>query len=146
MPAGRPTKYSEELVAKLCANLAKGRSLAKICKESWAPTVETVFQWIHSKPEFSERYARAKEESADYLADEIVEIADQDPGELFTGGKDSAAVNHQRLRVDARKWVAAKLKPKKYGERIQQEIELKGLDQLAKNMANARKRARSGNK
>ncbi|MBU2052465.1 hypothetical protein KKH13_04650, partial [Patescibacteria group bacterium] len=54
---------------------------------------------------FFKRYARARDEQADTLADEITYIADTEPD-----------ANKARVRVDARKWVAAKLKPKKYGD------------------------------
>jgi len=55
-----------------------------------------------------QQYARAKEKAADKLADEIVEIADNaTPQDAHVA----------RLKVDARKWVAAKLLPKKYGDR-----------------------------
>ena len=32
----------------------------------------------------------------------------------------------RRLKIDTRKWVASKLLPKKYGEKMQQEVEIKG--------------------
>lgn len=76
-------------------------------------------------------YARAREEQADTLADEIIAIADESPALAMERGRDDedailkvdgAAVQHQRLRVEARKWVAAKLKPKKYGELVKNEI------------------------
>ena len=68
-------------------------------------------------------YARAREDQADTLADEIQAIADEMPMEI-TDEKgvsrfDSAYINWMRLRVDSRKWVAAKLKPRKYGDRVE---------------------------
>ena len=35
---------------------------------------------------------------------------------------DGPSVSHAKLRIDTRKWAASKLKPKKFGEKIQQEI------------------------
>jgi hypothetical protein len=74
---------------------------------------------------FAEQYARAREEQADGYADEIVAIADEPPqlvtkddGEDVEVSLDSAAIQRQRLRIDARKWVASKLKPKKYGDKV----------------------------
>lgn len=88
------------------------------------PAISTVFRWLRLEEGFSDQYARAKEEQADTLADEIVEIADEREGKAITADGaevavvfDSTAVARNRLRVDARKWVAAKLKPKKYGEK-----------------------------
>ena len=71
----------------------------------------------------SKQYARACEMRADVIADEIMEIADNVGGDMITlkDGRevvDNAVVNRDRLRVDSRKWLLAKLQPKKYGERI----------------------------
>jgi hypothetical protein len=108
---GRPSKYSPEIVADLCAGIAKGKSLNSLCAPSDKPDIATVFRWLDKYPEFRDKYAQAKEASADYMADELLEIADASTGD----------VQRDRLRVDTRKWIAAKLKPKKYGERQQVE-------------------------
>jgi hypothetical protein len=63
--------------------------------------------WLALDAEFAAQYARAREEQADYYADEIIEIADT-----------AEDANLARLRIDARKWKASKLRPKKYGEKI----------------------------
>jgi hypothetical protein len=107
--------------------------LRGICAGDEMPNKSTVFRWLAARKEFSDQYARAREEQAETLADEIVEIADDDPGVISRGegdrvevSVDSAAVAHQRLRIDARKWVASKLKPKKYGDKVSQEISGEG--------------------
>lgn len=81
------------------------------------PGTSTVYRWLADKPEFRELYARAREDQADTLADEIIDIADQKDGEADTPD----SVNRARLRVDARKWIASKLKPKRYGDKIDHE-------------------------
>lgn len=86
------------------------------------PSVQTVFSWMRKHPEFLEQYARAKEESADALADEILDIADDSTNDTVET-EDGVRVNHEniqraRLRVDTRKWIASKLKPKKYGDKL----------------------------
>lgn len=93
------------------------------------PARSTVFRWLSLEAGFSDLYARAKEEAAELFAEEIVEIADERDGKaiMADGAEvavvfDSTAVARNRLRVDARKWVAAKLKPRKYGDKIQQEV------------------------
>lgn len=71
-------------------------------------------------------YAGAREERADVLADEIVAIADElevkcvtgEDGETMEVKVDPTAVARNKLRVDARKWVAAKLKPRVYGDKV----------------------------
>jgi hypothetical protein len=79
--------------------------------------MSTLFRWLADDEVFREQYARAKEVQAELMADEIISIADGNDD--VRGNVD---VQRDRLRVDARKWVAAKLLPKKYGERVVQEI------------------------
>ena len=86
------------------------------------PNRATVFRWLGKHQEFSDQYARAREEQAEALADEIVSIADQMPPITDNGSTDSGHVSWQKNRVEARKWVASKLKPKKYGDKVQQEV------------------------
>ena len=60
-------------------------------------------------------YARAREERADLLAKEILEIAD-------APCKDTVEVQHARNRIDTRKWLASKLAPRKYGDRAEHDV------------------------
>lgn len=129
MPGGRPSLYSLELADSICERLVLGESLRSICRDDAMPAISCVFKWLREHPAFAEQYTRAKEEQADTLADEIVEIADEkDYEKVEIDGVplavkfDSTAVARNRLRVDARKWAASKLKPKKYGDKVSQEI------------------------
>ena len=114
MPGGRPTDYTPELTARICERLAVGESLRSICRDDAMPSMASIFLWLSKHPEFSEQYARAREAQAESHADRIVEIADDD----------TIDPNHKRIMVDARKWVASKLKPKRYGDKA--EVEHKG--------------------
>jgi len=73
-------------------------------------------------PSFAEQYTRAREEQADTNADEILDIADEMPPEYTDkDGKtslDQTYIAWQKNRIEARKWTAAKLRPKKYGDRV----------------------------
>lgn len=118
---GRPTKYTEELAAEILTRIAEGESLRRITMEPGMPSHASVYLWLLQRPDFSDKYARARDEQAETLADEIIAIADEPPAEV-TDDKgisrtDSGWVTWQKNRMDARKWVAAKLKPKKYGDR-----------------------------
>ena len=126
-PGGRPSDYSIDIATHICSELARGRPLVKICGADDMPDVTTVYRWILAHEEFRLMYARAREDQADTMADEIIQIADDginDTYEVEGGVKltDHDVIARSRLRVDARKWVAAKLKPKKYGDRIAQEV------------------------
>lgn len=114
---GRPSKYSKELADKICERVVEGKSLIKISKE-FGFHLSSFFEWIGTHKEFSDKYARAKAEQADTLIEEILDISDAEmPKDVF-GKIDSAAVNHARLKVDTRKWIAGKMRPKKYGEKL----------------------------
>lgn len=126
---GRPTDYSAAVADAICERLADGESLRSICADGAMPNKATVFRWLNLHKEFGDQYARAREEQAESLADEIVLISDEGATKLVSGGEedepavvfDATAVARNRLRVDARKWVASKLKPKKYGDKTQLE-------------------------
>lgn len=124
---GRPTKYTELLGEKICAGIVAGFSLRKICSVDGFPNVDTLFHWLSKRDHpFSEQYAHARSVQAELLADELIELADDDSGDVTGEPRmpNSVAVQRSRLRVDTRKWVASKLLPKKYGDK--QEIEHSG--------------------
>lgn len=123
---GRPSKFTQALAAEICGRISEGQSLRAICRDEKMPAASTVFLWLSQNEAFSEQYARARDAQADALFDEILEIADDARNDwMARNGEDAAgwAVNGEhiqrsRLRVDSRKWMAARLAPKKYGERV----------------------------
>lgn len=129
---GRPTDYTEELADLVCDKLADGESMRTVCKPDDMPDKSTVFRWIRKHEGFRDQYTRAKEESADSLVEEILDISDDatndwmeinnEEGEIKGYKLNGENINRSRLRVDSRKWIASKLKPKKYGEKIEQKI------------------------
>jgi hypothetical protein len=110
--------------------LSEGTSLRKILKDDKAgilPAQSTIYEWLLRYPLFAEQYTRAREEQADTLADEIVDIADEQPEVVVVTDRDGKVIEHkldnaylqwQKNRIEARKWTAMKLKPKKYGEKL----------------------------
>jgi len=119
---GRPTTFTQEIADTICEQLAtSSKSLKKICKELDL-NAGTVLAWLSSNKEFQDQYARAKEEQADLLADEILEISDDGTNDTYMDDEgnmrtDNDVIQRSKLRVDARKWLASKLKPKKYGDK-----------------------------
>lgn len=122
---GRPTKFNQQTADLICMMLSEGMSLRQILKADTVgalPAQSTVYEWLIRHPLFAEQYARAREEQADTNADEILEIADEHPPE-YTDEKgrtslDITYIQWQKNRIEARKWTAAKLRPKKYGDRF----------------------------
>lgn len=120
MAGGRPIwkDYNEEQGDIICELIMDGMPLSKVCKLPGMPGRGTVIKWLTKYPQFDAQYARARQFQADKLADEIVEIADTvtDP-------------QLARNMIDARKWMAGKMRPQRYGDRV--EVEHSGMVQAA---------------
>ena len=137
-PGGRPSKYNKTLAETICALISQGFPLNTILKQDGMPRMSTVMRWLfYTSPfqeEFREMYVKAREAQAEVMADQIISIADDDSEDVMFSEADTPEgksakrlqnkefVNRSRLRVDARKWVAAKLLPRKYGDFERHEI------------------------
>jgi frataxin-like iron-binding protein CyaY len=124
---GAPTTYTQHIANVICMRIAEGESLREIVKTEGMPDRTTVYDWLLRHEEFAHQYTRAREEQADTLADEILAIADEAPevdyirdkhGNVIDIKIDSGYVSYQKQRIDSRKWIAMKLKPKKYGDKL----------------------------
>ncbi len=121
---GRPELYTKELAQELCSRLAEGRSLKSVCLDKDMPNKNVVFKWLHENREnFGELYARAKEEATDALAEEILDISDDSANDTYIDKKgntrtDWEVVGRSKLRIDTRKWLMSKMKPKRYGDKL----------------------------
>lgn len=132
-PNGRPPSYSLALSNKICELLSSGRSLTQICEMKGMPKYPTVMSWLWKdtsfKEDFNYRYGQAREEQAHYMADLMLDISDDGKNDYYKDSKGNVLLNAEniqrsRLRIDARKWIAARLLPKKYGDKT----ELTGKD------------------
>jgi len=121
---GRPSEFNQEVADRICERLADGESLRSICSGDDMPNKATVFRWLGQFSVFSDQYTRAREVQADALFDDVLSIADNSKNDwMESNGKDDAGwmlngdnIRRAQLRIDARKWMAGKLRPKKYGE------------------------------
>jgi hypothetical protein len=107
--------------------MGEGESLRSICRDDAMPALSTVFRWLAADKDFQEQYARAMDARATLLAEEILEIADDGRNDTYKDEDGNEATNHDviarsRLRVDSRKWLAARMSPRKYGDKVSQEI------------------------
>ena len=116
-PTGRPTKYTEALVAEICDRVANGTPLREICREEGKPTWSTVYSWIASDDALSARFSRARELGTDAIAEDAMAILDEVPERIEGGKMDSAFVQWQKNRVELRLKLLAKWNPKRYGDK-----------------------------
>ena len=129
---GRPSEFSQDIADRICAGLADGQSMRTVCAAEDMPDKSTVFRWLRTNKDFCDQYTRAKEESADALTDEMLEISDDATNDWMERHNEEGAnvgwqvngehIQRSRLRIETRKWLASKLKPKKYGERVSTEL------------------------
>jgi len=114
--AGRPTKYTEALADEICRRIAEGESLNRVCKDPKMPAESTVRAWaIDPDHPISAKYARAREMQAHHYADRIADVATN----AETGDIDPKAA---QAAMHGYEWVAGKLSPRNYGQKIQQEV------------------------
>jgi hypothetical protein len=126
---GRPSSFTQKAADQICERLGIGESLRSICRDNAMPSISTVCKWLRDFPEFSQQYARAREVQADTLVDEILDIADDGSNDWMerregenTGWKENGeALRRSQLRIDARRRLAGKMRPKKHGDKVIQE-------------------------
>ena len=125
---GRPSEYNHEVADLICTEIAcSSKSLKTICSQEGMPCVKTIMNWLRTNEEFLQQYTRAKQEQADFMVEEMIEIADDGSNDLMTIIKgneqyeteNKEVTNRSKLRVETRKWIASKLKPKKYGDKLE---------------------------
>jgi hypothetical protein len=116
--------FTQKVANRICQRLADGESLRKACSEG--PDPSTVLRWVDQFPEFAQQYTRARQAGYLLLADQIIDISDEvevqpvtsPDGEVVEVRLDATAVARNRLRVDSRKWMLAKMLPKIYGDKV----------------------------
>lgn len=127
---GRPSSYTAEIGASICARLACGETLRSVCRDDDMPSESTVRQWVIDDREgFSAHYARARDLGLDAMADELFDVADDGSNDWMERlDRDGYSigwelngehVQRSKLRIDTRKWYMSKMAPKKYGDRLE---------------------------
>lgn len=129
---GRPTEYCPELAKLICERVATHEvGLQRLCAMyDDMPAKITINQWRNKYPEFAAQYAQAKISQIEALVDEIIDIADDSTQDEIINDQgvrvcNSEHIARSRLRIDTRKWLAAKLMPRLYGDKDDALVNLK---------------------
>ena len=123
-PRGRPSPYADrrsEIMGSVCEQIAKGVTMADICRQAGMPDRQTIYEWSVADADFALRIARARDEGADVIAEQSLAIVDAPPERGPDGRIDAGSVAHAKLRAEHRLKLLAKWSPKKYGDKIQAE-------------------------
>jgi hypothetical protein len=122
---GRPTKYSEELADEICIRIATSKDGIHKISNEFGLDAWTVFNWKHEHEYFSHKYAHAKELQAEFLKQQIIDIADDSSNDEevteFGVKMNREFVERSKLRVQTRQWLMGRLAPKEYGDKKQEE-------------------------
>ncbi|CAK9253364.1 unnamed protein product [Sphagnum jensenii] len=117
---GKPSTYTSELGDKIALAVSSSHvGLDAICRANPDfPHHLTVREWMIKIPEFGIKYAKAKEAQAETLVDAILKVIDHPETYIDDSGRERSDAAMIRIKVDAFKWQAGKLRPRKYGERV----------------------------
>lgn len=102
--------FNQDTAKHICDMIESGMTLNAICQLPDVPSIPTVYKWLDNHPDFFQDYARARSKQADTFADMVM-----------TEAFNSHDAQIGRLRIDALKWTASKLAPKKYGDKVEVE-------------------------
>lgn len=128
---GRPSGFNQEVADAICLRMSQGESLRSICRDEKMPHLSMVMRWLNNVQDefrlFREQYAQARQALTEHWAEEIIEIADDGSNDYMDRKKEDGSsyetlnsehINRSRLRVDTRKWLMARMAPRKYGDKV----------------------------
>lgn len=145
-------EFSQSIFDRICDRIAGGESLRSICKDDDMPALSSVMRWLSNDEALQEQYARARESQADAIFEEILSIADdatndwmEKHGEGAKGWEANGEhIQRSKLRIEARKWMAGKMKPKVYGDRQTLDVNMGVQDMPTSELVAALKEAAAG--
>lgn len=106
----KPEPISGAVKDRICREVALGRSLRKLLKAAGMPHKSKVMEELQRDASFADQYARARKQGIELHIDELLDLADS------ANARNAQAV---RLKVDVRKWLASKLVPRVYGDKLE---------------------------
>ena len=111
----------KEVAQNIIDLMLDGNGLRASCRLVDLP-MSTFLGWVADDDKLADQYAHARAILLEHLSEDLLDKADEQVGMTDSGATDTGAVAKQRLQVDTRKWLLSKLAPKKYGDKITQEL------------------------
>lgn len=116
----RPTQYTpEQFLPEILQWIGEGKTLRSYCLQQGKPSYGTVYDWLEQGEDVISLFAQARVKGQDAIADECIEIADTEED-----------ANRAKVRIWTRLQLLSKWNPKKYGERIAQDLSVSGAIQI----------------
>lgn len=113
----------QKIIDDVCSEIENGKSLrASLCMPNM-PARKTFLEWIDNNEKYRNQYARACDDRAETIFEDILKIADTTENDIIEMDDGKTFINHDvinraKLRIDSRKWMLGKMNPKKYGDKM----------------------------
>lgn len=143
MPRKSPVKADPQVIwGQLLPLISSGMSLgaAVAALPDPKPSLWWCKERIRDHPDLAAKYREAQEERADTLADQIVAVAEEPVPTGLSGPETAAWAQRQRLRLDAMRWTAAKLRPRAYSDHVQLDVNVAAQVSIASALEAANRR------
>lgn len=114
MPGGRPSTFDQEIADEICFQIIDGLSLRSICAQEGMPPLRTLMGWVENNEEFQQQYTHARQMQADIKFDDLKDLAKAATPE---------DIQCVKLQIDTAKWELSKTLPKKYGDKIDIDVQ-----------------------
>lgn len=112
-------KYAPDKVwPEILERIANGESLASALRKPGMPSYALAKIHLRSDPALREAYDQAVQDRAAFLAEELIELADEPIPEGLDPASRSAWVQDKRVRLETRKWIASRVYRQVYGDRM----------------------------
>lgn len=106
------TTYNKEIAEDICYVLSTSPyGLPKLKKtHNYWPSIDTIYHWRNTIPEFEEMYEKARKCQADILVEQNNDIAHSEYSSMVE-------IHNARLKIEDNRWQVARLKPRKWGDK-----------------------------
>jgi hypothetical protein len=114
----------DEIREEFLIRVAEGESVFTICHDEHMPARPTVYRWIRENSQFRDEYTAALDQRADKYVEMIANLSEHMQMRAAMGASNEE-MTALKTHINSLQWIAAKLNPKKYGDKIQAEIDQK---------------------
>lgn len=119
----------QAIAREVCVWVAEGGNLADLCNK-YGLFRRTVFAAINATEDTIRDYHLARIVAADFIAAEVLTIADNDSEDVYIDDKRNEKPNKEfiarsNIRIEARKWYLKHLDPERYGDRMNVKADVK---------------------
>lgn len=114
-------QWDDTLQQTVIESIEEGNSLRQVAEKTGI-SMQGILRRCRANPSFAEQYSRALELRCDRDFEQMADMF-RDAPERNKFGVDPAWVNWKRLELTTYQWMMARRNPKKYGERVDHNVD-----------------------